>query len=246
MKIDILKHQYYTKPKGFTLVEMAIVLVIFGLLLAMFISPLAAQKELRSRAKTQVILNQAKEALMGYALSRGYLPCPDTAAIPDGVEDRNSDTYTCASSEGILPWNELGVEGTDAWNHYLKYRVDSTFSNKNPANLFTISNANNGNIVIYAEDPSTSIISSGGHLAAAIISFGANGYGATNTNKDASTNKQPAPTGVDELENTNVDENFISHPPTVQGSTNGEFDDMLIWISPKVLINRMIMAERLP
>ncbi len=238
----LTKHISINPNQGFSLVELAIVLIIFGLMLAMFLSPLSAQREINNRAQTQTRLNEAKEALMGFALINGYLPCPDTTTIPDGIEDVNSGT--CNNQEGFLPWSDLGVEATDAWNHYFKYRVDSTFSNRN--SLFTISNADNGAIVIYAEDPSTSIISSGTHLSAVIVSHGKNANGATNTNTNAGTNTQPAPTGADELENTDNDNDFVSHPPSVQSSTRGEFDDMLIWISPKVLINRMIMAERLP
>ncbi len=55
-------------------------------------------------------------------------------------------------------------------------------------------------------------------------------------------------TGADEAENPNPnstdnDRVFVSHTPT--GSPN-EFDDLVVWISPNILINRMVAAGKLP
>ena len=59
-------------------------------------------------------------------------------------------------------------------------------------------------------------------------------------------------TGSDESNNPNpntsvaADRVFISHEPTAAGSTSGEFDDIVTWLSPNILYNRMIAAGRLP
>ena len=133
-----------TTYSGFTLLELAIVLAIIGLLLTLLLPGLSAQRELVGRAETQISLNQIKEALIGYSVVNRHLPCPDNKAIPNGIEDRNS-AGTCASDEGILPWATLGIESADAWNHYFRYRVDTTFSNN--INLFTIANAENSSTI---------------------------------------------------------------------------------------------------
>ena len=52
---------------GFTLVEIAIVLVIVGLLIGGLLTPLAAQLEQRRGSETQKALDEAKEALFGFA-----------------------------------------------------------------------------------------------------------------------------------------------------------------------------------
>jgi len=58
-------------------------------------------------------------------------------------------------------------------------------------------------------------------------------------------------TGIDELANPNRnslnnDRVFISHMPTPSAAANGEFDDIVIWLSPNTLFNRMVTAGKLP
>ena len=233
---------YRRKNLGFTLVELAIVLVIIGLILTTLLAPLSAQREMSARLQTQKLLNDTKEALMGYALVNGYLPCPDTKAIPDGVENRKVDG-TCVSDDGVLPWNTLGVERVDAWEHYFGYHADATFSNS--VNLFKISDASGASGIKITGDNGVALVSTVSRPVAVVLSFGANGYGAKNTTQATPANKMPAPTTTDEKENVNGDTDFISRVPSPKGSAN-EFDDMLVWISPKILVNKMIMAQRLP
>ena len=48
----------------------------------------------------------------------------------------------------------------------------------------------------------------------------------------------------DELENLDNDRIFVSRIKS--GGTSGEFDDLVTWISPPLLFNRMIAAGQLP
>lgn len=237
MPVKPITHPSYQNQSGFSLIEIAIVLVIFGLLLTMFLTPLSTQRHLQNRAETNTLLNTAKEALFGYAIVNGHLPCPDTKDIPTGIADTS-----CSSEGGVLPWNTLGIKATDAWNHYFTYYVDATFADS--SNKFTISHAiNNSNVSIYINpgNTDTALTSDSSNPALVIVSHGANGFNSINTNQDANLNQEPASTNSHENENDGLNGIFVSHPPTADG-----FDDQLIWISPKVLINRMIMAERLP
>lgn len=222
--LDIVK----SRPKtiqGFTLIEMAIVLIIVGLLLGGLLMPLSAQMDQRNYNSTQRSLAEIKEALMGYAMShpaldgKPYLPCPDTDG--DGVENRAVNA--CANQEGTLPWVDLGLTQTDSWNNVFRYRVRDIFSNS--ATGFTL--ASTGNITV--KDASGA---GGNNLAsnvpAIILSQGKNGAGA----------------GNDELENANNDTTFVSHvPSSVAGN---EFDDIVVWIPTVILINRMVVAGQLP
>lgn len=236
------------QPYGFTLVELAIVLVVVGLLLTMLLRPLTVQREISARAETQRLLEQAREALIGYAVVNGHLPCPDTKAIPDGIEVRvNNICVNDANNpedEGVLPWNSLGIRRTDAWGRYFRYRADSTFSNN--STLFGINDAENSS-GININSESGALVSMSSRPASIIISHGLNGLGALTTMQATPANQMPLPlaTALDETENTDMDVTFVAHVPTPSGSIN-EFDDLVIWISPKVLINRMISAQRLP
>jgi prepilin-type N-terminal cleavage/methylation domain-containing protein len=222
--------------KGFTLIEMAIVLVIVGLLLAGLFTSLRTQFELRQAEETRIVLEEAKEALMGYALANRFLPCPDTNAIPNGTEGpRVADE--CLPLEGVLPWQVLGVRGIDAWGRYIRYRVSSNFSNN--ATFFIISDT--GDIAVNSD---TGTLTTG--AIAVLVSHGPNGFGGRNTTQASPANQMPLPTGVDELENSNgLNLTYISHTPTPQGSAN-EFDDSVGWISSTILVNRMVAAGQLP
>jgi len=46
--------------------------------------------------------------------------------------------------------------------------------------------------------------------------------------------------GTDESFNLDADRVFISHVPAPSGATGGEFDDVVIWLSPSILYNRIL------
>ncbi len=60
------------------------VLMIVGLLLGGLIVPLSAQMDQRRATETQKTLEEIKEALTGYAVINGQLPCPADPAIATG------------------------------------------------------------------------------------------------------------------------------------------------------------------
>ncbi len=95
------------KIKGFTLVELAIVLVIIGLLVGMgvgLIGPLTKRAKLMEARDT---VNQAKEAFFGYANKMGYLPASG-----------NYDPITPVSA-----FENVGAKGIDPYGKALLYRV---------------------------------------------------------------------------------------------------------------------------
>src|ERR1700739_3194100 len=112
---------------GFTLVEIAIVLVIVGLIICGLITPLSMQIEQRKVTETQRALDEAREALIGYALHNGYLPCPAISAA-NGQEDRSGIACTDTRRLGFLPWATLGLPKLDSWNHLFRYSVAPAFS----------------------------------------------------------------------------------------------------------------------
>jgi len=107
------------RVEGFTLIEMALVLLILGLLLGGLLAPLTVQREVAAVKEADRLLAEAEEALIGYALVNRRLPCPDTDG--DGGEE-----YPCAATVvARIPWRDLGLRrgGTDPWGAVLHYGV---------------------------------------------------------------------------------------------------------------------------
>lgn len=237
---------------GFTLVEMAIVLMIVGLLLGGMLVPLSAQMEQRNNSETQKALSEIKEAIIGYALANGQLPCPADPSAVTGVTANagiaRTPPCTGTNSTGVLPWATLGVNETDAWGNRYTYRVTSDFADAigsstyggcTPSPIPTLASfglCSVGNLNVLSA--ALGGVTIAGNVPAVIISHGKNAAGAyTPQGTQLAVGSNP-----DELENSDgsTNTNYVSHTPTTT------FDDLVVWISPNILLNRMVTAGKLP
>jgi prepilin-type N-terminal cleavage/methylation domain-containing protein len=223
------------RHRGFTLVELAVVLAIFGLLLGILVIPLSTQVDQQRIGETERQLTAVREALMGFAIANGRLPCPASPIVPSGTAGagtENKPGAACAAAEGVLPWATLGVPETDAWGWRLTYRVTLAFADDAAAGMqasFLITDAANINV----NDAGGVGIAAG--ASAAVVSHGKNGFGAFR-----SDGTQVGGAAGNELENADNDATFVSqiHGPT--------FDDLVVWVSANVLKSRLVAANRLP
>ena len=224
------------RRSGFTLIELAVVLAIFGLLLGILVVPLSTQVDQQRIAETERQLAAVREALIGFAIANGRLPCPANPATPTGAagagtEQRTPPTCTGLVPEGVLPWATLGVPETDAWGRRFTYRVTVTFADDPAAGTqasFLITDA--GNITV-----TDGVVNVATGLPAIVVSHGKNGLGAFR-----SDGVQIAGAAGAELANANNNTSFVSrgHAP--------DFDDLVVWVSPNILKSRMVAANRLP
>jgi prepilin-type N-terminal cleavage/methylation domain-containing protein len=242
---------FLTSPKasqGFTLIEMAVAVFIIALLLGSILVPLTTQVEQRQISDTQKLLDEVKEALIGFALVNGYLPCPDKTVAGgagtenDGAEDVTAALGMCFTTEGNLPWVTLGVASTDVWGNRLRYRVAAGFAQRSPAALFTLASTSTIEVCTTSACASRLTTVNDGPPAL-VLSYGKNGLGARNA---TSGNLNPNPTSADELANNNGDMTFVSRSVSATGAAAGEFDDILVWVPKTTLFNRMVAAGRLP
>ena len=98
--------------RGFTLIEMAVVLVVVSLVLGSLLVPLASQVEQRKIEGTEQILEQARDALLAFAAAHRRLPCP--ADPTSGQEKVTMATGACTNNPGFLPAATLGLSPLDA------------------------------------------------------------------------------------------------------------------------------------
>jgi len=238
---------------GFTLIELAVVLFVVALLLGGLLAPLAVRVEQNARNDTERALEEIREALYGYAVVNGRLPCPDCVdgtggcgAVPgaqrnDGIEDRTGAPASCAAdaggfATGNLPWVDLGVAQRDAWDRFFAYGVTAAFADDvdgtgcsgSPRAGVSFELCSNGNGTILSAAGALPALVTG--TPAIVISYGANG-GA-------------APVSVHEQENQDGDGTAVLKIFSREGAE--EFDDLLTWLPAAVLMNRMVVAGRLP
>jgi prepilin-type N-terminal cleavage/methylation domain-containing protein len=229
----MIKHAKANRTQtGFSLVEMAIVLTIVALLLGSLLPTISSQIDQQRRTETRKQLDDIQQALMGYAIINGRLPCPATTTIPTGQTNAGIALTTgsnCTYASGVLPWATLGVSETDAWGWRFTYMPSASFtSTSTPFSL-----ASTGLLTVKSSVGGTSIASS---IPAVIVSHGKNGAGAYTTKGT----QLPQSSNTDEVENSNGDTTFVSHDFTTT------FDDLIVWISPNILFNRMVAASKLP
>lgn len=228
--------------RGFTLIELAIVLVIVTILVGGLAMPLSAQIQARRVAETKRTLEEAREAIIGYAMTHPgtpatnrRLPCPDTDG--DGNENRDGSGSFCAAESGFFPWVDLGVAAQDAWGNRLRYAISTGLAHPNAG--FSASTTLAQPLVICTShtcSPASPDVAN--NLAFAVVSHGPNGWGAQNMN-NAPGILQAAPSGLDETANLNGDRIYVSRAPSDSGSASGEFDDLPAWISFPQLIARV-------
>jgi len=241
---------------GFTLAELAIVTVIVGLLLGGLLTTLSTQVDLRQNSDTQKILETARDALVGFAIANGRLPCPAVSniATDTGIEAGALGVCT-APYYGYYPAVTVGLTPTDkngylldAWGNRIRYAVTTTNSNAftttAPAGQMKALGLSSLSPDLHVCNTST------GMTTGASAACGANASLATSAvavvlslGKNASTGG----TGTDEIRNAKTAgshnyRSFVSHESAPPGAANGEFDDLVTWLSQAVLYNRLVAA----
>ena len=109
--------------KAFTLIEMAIVITIIGIVVGTFINLGTATLEKQKISTTKDELKAIKSSLIAYAARHGRLPYPDTDG--DGKEnDGNGNIIAdCTSDNCELPYLDLRVKSKD--NFGIKFQYDA-------------------------------------------------------------------------------------------------------------------------
>ena len=109
------------RQKGFTLVEVAIVLVILGLIIGLGIPMLRMLVQQNKLTEDRAVVKEAKQALIGYAYAHGGFP----------------DVYK-SNGLKLLPYFKLGIRATDANANPLIYDVNPLLTeSKTGGNLQT-------------------------------------------------------------------------------------------------------------
>lgn len=261
---------------GFTLVEIAVVLVIVGLLLGSFIGSFSQRIETTQRQNTKKQLEDIKIALLGFASATGRLPCPTTTTGGGREQPFGGSTIVipCTLQHGFIPGNTLGIDGAynrdnlliDVWGSPIRYSVTTNNSNAftsapgaggmmdvtmavlNPDLIICNGNSTSGTDCLGGPDK---LIDTAPFV---ILSLGKDGSDFVTTvapDTDQGENASELAvaanaTGENLFYTVGNNRVFVSKSYSSVDSAAGQFDDLIIWESPYILYSRMMEAGQLP
>lgn len=261
------------KQNGFSLIELAIVLVIVTILIGGLAVPLSAQIEARRIAETRKTMQEAGEALTGYAMTHfcqcvysgvgavGILTPATTCTL--GCPNQNPSANFTTLQRHYLPCPDTDFDG-------LENRTANACDS--PRGLFPFAELGAANQDAWGNHLHYSLTPEYGHSTV--------GFGLTNANpadkqicstngcgvgtfvainipvvlvsygsngwgaRNVNGNTLSDPTSLDEVENTDVINTFyVSRIATDANAADGEFDDLVLWIPTPALISRVCLGR---
>lgn len=243
---------------AFSLLEVAIALTVLAILATGLAIPLAAQLQARRADEARRQLEEARDALYGFAAMHGRLPCPAVAASRgeeafaaggDAANGRCAEFHAGllpAAALGLAPLDEAGFL-RDPWQsnaNRVRYAVHAGTVNGVARALTRADGMQAASLAGLAAPAQYLLVCSSGEGAnAAGCGAAANQL----TRRAAFVVLSPGPNaaaaspGPDEARNLDGDAAFVSREAGASG-----FDDVVLWGSIHALAQRMVAAGRLP
>lgn len=235
---------------GFSLAEMAVVLLILVVLAGGVVVPLTAQIDQRRRDDTARTLAEIREALIGFAVVNKRLPCPSYVSDPTsanyGDESYSASLNACVFSgietDGFLPWRTLGVPEFDSWGStrnatsdpnlgHWRYRVDRNFAKSGTISLSPPTTFGS-QLDVRTPGGANRLNTDTERPVAVVFSTGANRTADLDNNPTFTMSSPPA--------------GYVAANTYNAGAVSGNFDDIVVWIGRSQLYARMVAAGVLP
>jgi len=248
-----MKRRY---ESAYTLVEMAFVLLIIGLLAKTAIGPLAQIQEHSKRQQAERELQRVREVIFSHLVAYGALPCPmssssSTASVTNGYAGNNeaSAIRVCSVSTGYVPASALGLAGSinadgaliDPWGREYRYTVSlSNNTDEGSAALpdwTTAGEAANVGIHHLSSDITLCNVSNGTDCSGRAIRADQIAFVVLSVASDDSS------LGL-QAENLDNDNYFVVTDESV--IVGAEFDDLLVWGSAADVMYWMLRMGWLP
>ena len=242
---------------GFSLLELSIVVVIVGIMIASIMPAVSYKARVEKRMELLQKMDAIEQALQAFRVQNDRLPCPADITMNDananfGVEAATPGTCTggtpAATSPatdvvlGGVPVRTLGLEDDmayDAWGRAFTYMVDGRMTAAAAYTTYVIDDTTPGNITVRARDEALDSLSDLTTKAIAVVlSSGNNGHGGY---MRSGSRYSFGSTNADELENCNCNSSaavgtenatFITtvQSGSVAGGVTG-YDDVLRYYS---------------
>ena len=252
---------------GFTLIEIAIVLLVVVVLLGYSVAMFPMQQELKQYRAAEKQMDLIVDELIAFAQVNGRLPCPDTngnvnatsAGTLNGEEDTDVETdgdISCKAFFGFLPARSLGINGkysasgqlVDPWGSAYYYAVSNTDTADGDIDLVTTNNIRDEGLtnvtpdLILCDDSTvdgnqTACAAAGGTEVISEAAAVIISLGKSNVIANASDIEKE---NLDNLHIGTADKLFIN------STRREDYDDVVRWVSTNLLFSRMIAADQLP
>lgn len=200
--------------RGFTLIEIAVVMVIIGILAGGGVSLMRVLTERKARTETLSYLKDSHASLLAFAERTGRLPYADSDA--DGLE--NSGVLS-----GTLPYRTLATAPADAYKRPLRYALNPHLGIHRAAACSALRTGLAGAPQVVDADGSAAAFP----IAAVMVSAGpmdADGDGGV---------FDDLAVGAHQGDNTDGTPNYLRHPP-VAG-----FDDLVVYVGENELYSSL-------
>jgi prepilin-type N-terminal cleavage/methylation domain-containing protein len=261
--------------RGFSLIEIAVVLVIISILLAIVAVPLSTQVDQRRRAETMRQLDLAKDAITGFAISNGRLPCPalKVAGCTNGSECFCPAVGACtpttskpspflgkcaafgnttpALNVGLLPAASLGIAPTDEGG----YALDGFSSSANLI-YYAVAETRVGGVdyALTSDNGIKTATMSTFAGAALLVICPPSALNCVASNSLTSTApfvlfSLGANAGAPYVSLSAKEQSNLDNDANyrfISGNKTDDFDDILTWESINVLFERMVRGGKLP
>ncbi len=126
-----IKNLFSLKISGFSLLEMAFVLMIMGCVLVVALPFFSSQLHLEQEKKTTATFESIANHLATHLIQHKRLPCP---AAPDAKdEDIGREDLKYCDKAGLIPYKTLGMSPAltrDGFNHAITFVTHPAFSEK--------------------------------------------------------------------------------------------------------------------
>lgn len=223
---------------GFSLLELAIVLVILGIIAGFSLPLLTAQINRNAHIKTRTHQEYVLHALAAYVEKNGRFPCP-AAPQATGVSLGLSKVH-CRMKEavGLLPFKTLGISevyAKDGFKRYMTYVVEPELTKPDTALL----HEQGGWITVKKEDmtsvlpPSQKNDPNPNYVALVLISHGESGLGSY---AGKGTTVRLTGPMLSSHKKENMDDNFTF-------MESGQTDDLIVWESRDQFLRHYVTSK---
>ena len=246
------------------MVELAVVILIMGLLLGGLVMPLATQRDNARLREGQEQLESILIAIEGFAMVNGYVPCPST---PGSAGAAATAGGACTTQHGFVPATTLDLSGPrnvdnlllDPWGSPVRYSVTASdtdadgnwdFLTADELRLttmpllqpdLTICTSSTGSSPTACATP---VVTLADQAPLVVYSLGKDwaSFSSPDQQENVGASIGGGPSGTSYP--VAADIVFVTRDQS--DLSGGEFDDLLLWPSANRLYRRMVEAGRLP